>query len=225
MTQQRWMSHLKLTALSAALGLAVFVSAQGVAIAADDDYEKDSIWNLDRRIFENIMRGIGLRSGYDEEIDYRERSPLVVPPSRNLPKPQTGSGLNAAWPVDPDVKRRAEMAAKRKREAAYSYDWEKDAASLSPSELAKGRSATNGRANTDDKEPRSPSDLGYVGGLWNFFAPKGEEVGTFTSEPPRTSLTSPPTGYMTPSPAQPYGLSKPRYEKAKPVDRALGELN
>ena len=41
-----------------------------------------------------------------------------------------------------------------------------------------------------------------------FSSNKKEEQAKFTGEPPRTSLTEPPVGYQTPSPAQPYGLAK-----------------
>jgi len=223
MMQRQWMSHLKLPILSAALGLAVFATcAQGVAYAADDE---DSMWNLDRRIFDSFLQSLGLKNAYEKEIEYRERSPLVVPPSRSLPKPEAAGARSPAWPSDPDVKRRADTA-KRKREEAYSsFDPDRDAAPLSPSELRKGRSATNGSAGTEDKELRNPSDLGYKGGLWNFFSGRNDDVSTFTQEPPRTSLIAPPAGYQTPSRAQPYGLSKPRPEKMLPQDRATGDLN
>jgi hypothetical protein len=75
----------------------------------------------------------------------------------------------------------------------------------------------------------SPTQLGYFGGLFSGSAfgfgiggPK-EEVGVFQQEPPRTSLTAPPAGYQTPSPAQPYGVTK-RYEYQKPTtqDNVVG---
>jgi hypothetical protein len=55
-----------------------------------------------------------------------------------------------------------------------------------------------------------PSDLGYKGGLFgSLFKPTPDnEVGTFTGERPRTSLVEPPPGYQTPSPSQPYGVTK-----------------
>jgi len=40
-----------------------------------------------------------------------------------------------------------------------------------------------------------------------------EETGTFSGEPPRSSLTEPPTGYRTPSASQPYGIG----QKAAPA--------
>ena len=48
-----------------------------------------------------------------------------------------------------------------------------------------------------------------------------EEYGTFTSEPPRSSLTEPPPGYRTPSPTQPYGVGKEKGPgPANPMDHA-----
>ena len=41
------------------------------------------------------------------------------------------------------------------------------------------------------------------------------ETGTFTNEPSRNTLTEPPPGYQTPSPAQPYGVTR-RVERSAP---------
>jgi hypothetical protein len=56
-----------------------------------------------------------------------------------------------------------------------------------------------------------PSELGYVGGVFgnmkDFFSGNNKvETATFEAEPPRASLTDPPTGYRVPSAAQPYGV-------------------
>jgi hypothetical protein len=41
------------------------------------------------------------------EINYSERSPLVVPPNRDLPPPIATDRLPAPnWPQDPDLKKR-----------------------------------------------------------------------------------------------------------------------
>jgi hypothetical protein len=66
-------------------GAVVLAVAPGSARAQDDD--KDSIWNLDKRIFEGFAKGLGLQKSDSVGLDYRERSPLVVPPTRNLPPP------------------------------------------------------------------------------------------------------------------------------------------
>lgn len=47
----------------------------------------------------NIMGGNAV-----EEDQYQERSPLVIPPSKALPKPkQKAESTDPAWPKDPDV--------------------------------------------------------------------------------------------------------------------------
>ena len=73
-------------------------------------------------------------------IDYRERSPLVVPPKLDLPPPAAAADVKAPnWPKDPDdARRKAAIAARKKdnkdpREAAPRV--------LTPSELATGKTA------------------------------------------------------------------------------------
>src|SRR5436305_7628532 len=106
MINSRWTKHARRSALAGVLGLAVAIAfAQGAARAADDDDEgggKSNIWNLD--LIDGVAKGLGLKSPNDKSIEYRERSPLVVPPSRSLPPPEAaGTNRNAAWPVDPDI--------------------------------------------------------------------------------------------------------------------------
>ena len=47
-----------------------------------------------------MMRSVGLRHSPDPnaEINYTERPPLVVPPSRDLPPPADQEALAATWP-------------------------------------------------------------------------------------------------------------------------------
>jgi hypothetical protein len=62
-----------------------------------------------------IFAIFGLTSKPQEEIDYRERAPLVVPPGRDLPAPvEYTEADKAAWPRDPDVRRRERDAFLRK---------------------------------------------------------------------------------------------------------------
>jgi hypothetical protein len=199
----------------------------------DDDDDKKSAWNFDKKLLNDLMRNLGFRNGSEPQIDYRERSPLVIPPNRNLPPPeQAGAGRTAAWPVDPDVKRKKEAAAKRKDRKGYDPDYE--GRNLTPSELnpaGVGRSA--GRPGSpesmgDDGKPKSPSELGYFGGLFSSFGSFGgqkDEYATFDHEPARNTLTAPPSGYQTPSVAQPYGLSSKKENKTTttPYDPAVGQ--
>ena len=233
MVKSGWTKRRRCIALVGAFGLAVLAAFPPTAASAQDDDEKTTIWNFDKKILDGIMRGIGLRSGNEREIEYRERSPLVVPPSRELPPPADATtARSAAWPVDPDVKRRQDDAARRKQTNYRGYDPDEEARNLSPSELnppgsTGGTRGSSGPINTDIGEggkPLKPSELGYFGGLFNGFGRSNKaEVGTFTREPPRSTLTAPPAGYQTPSPEQPYGLSgKAPRQTTTPLDPAVG---
>jgi hypothetical protein len=210
--------------------------APGSARAQDDD--KDSIWNLDKRIFDGFAKGLGLQKGDSVGLDYRERSPLVVPPTRDLPPPERAGAKQAAgWPVDPDAKRRVERSGSKKTLDARHFDDDYRGRALNPSELnpqgaaQRGRTATNktsGNADPDGTNAR-PSELGYMGGLFSWsgfgFGGQKDEQSTFVKEPPRQALTGPPVGYQTPSAEQPYGVSKERVRKSvTPLDPAVGNL-
>jgi len=231
LTNSGWTKHARRIAFAGAVGLAVVAALIPARAQAQDDDEDDkkSGWNLDKKLLNDLMRNLGLRNGAENQIEYRERSPLVIPPSKNLPPPeQAGAGRNAAWPVDPDVKRKKEAAAKRKERKGYDPDYEER--NLTPSELnPAGINRSAGRPGTPDSvggEGRSlaPSELGYFGGLFSGFGGGSkEDVATFEREPPRNSLTAPPSGYQTPSAAQPYGITKkdPKLT-VTPYDKAVG---
>src|SRR5215510_2569942 len=234
LTKSPWTRRARRIAFAGAFGLALlaaFIPA-GAQAQDDDEDDKKSWWNLDKKLLGDLMRGFGLRNGNEPQIEYRERSPLVIPPSRNLPQPeQAGAGRTAAWPVDPDVKRKQEAAAKRKNRKGYDSDYEER--NLTPSELnPPGANRSASRPGTpesmgDDGKPMKPSELGYMGNLFSSFGSFGgqkDEYATFEREPPRSSLTAPPAGYQTPSVAQPYGLSSKKENKTTvtPYDPAVG---
>ena len=74
---------LRLAAIALGVGL---VMAAGPVRAGDDD---DDDKTFEEKVIEGIMKGIGGTNMENQGIDYRERSPLVVPPSstcrRRLP--------------------------------------------------------------------------------------------------------------------------------------------
>ena len=201
-------------ALSLALGAALLATALPVR-AADDEVP------LDTKIMRGLMESLGLRRD-GEAINYQERAPLVIPPSRALPPPEKSDAVvanNPAWPKDPDVQRRKdEIARERKAIRGAGEQIEHDQRVLRPDELAPGPKPRNARKNGNPDsgaatsygygEILSPSQLGYKGGLFGMLGGRDEDVAKFTQEPPRASLTAPPPGYQTPSPDQPYGLSK-----------------
>src|SRR5258708_6327978 len=95
-------------ALGAAFGLCLVVGGGvGGAYAVDDQDESSLL--PDQKFFRSFMRGLGLRNGQEAGVEYKDRPPLVVPPSRDLPPPVTTGSVaatNPAWPTDPDETRR-----------------------------------------------------------------------------------------------------------------------
>lgn len=179
------------------------------ARAADDEEEP----SFDQKIFSNFMRSLGLQDGTDRGIDYRERSPLVIPPANALPPPeQSVTVKNPNWPVDPEIKERKRAKAASRRPLGVD-EWAEAARPLRPDELNRGPrtdSARNAGATSPETSarPMNSRDLGYTGGLFSSMFGSKTEVAPFTGEPPRSSLTEPPLGYQTPSAAAPYGLGK-----------------
>ncbi len=213
------------TAATLAVTLSLALSA-GLAYAAEDDEED---LPLDTKLFRQFMKDIGAqRDG--PGIEYRERAPLVVPPSRNLPPPQDSGTVaaNPAWPKDPDSSRRKQVAAaaERARLKASADPAADEARPLSPTEIERGRVAASksGPASPeadDAQRPMSPDQLGnkrtFFDNVFNMFTPGKPESAQFTNEPPRTTMTAPPPGYQTPSPEQPYGLGQKDNRKASTV--------
>ncbi|QWG17600.1 hypothetical protein KMZ68_21970 [Bradyrhizobium sediminis] len=220
--QNPWRA-LKLSAVALGIGL---VMASG-PVRAQDDEEDDK--TFEEKIVEGIMAGIGGTNMENRGIEYRERSPLVVPPKLALPPPASTSAEVKApnWPKDPDEARRKAAIAARKKE---NKDPQQSARILTPSELNVGRTAAPARKDNDPIQPGassnpmlSPSQLGYDGGLFrNMFGGNATETAPFQGEPTRDSLTQPPTGYQTPSPNFAYGTG-PKQSLDKQYDVMTGK--
>jgi type IV secretory pathway VirB10-like protein len=211
------------------IGSIVILAGAKVSKAADDEAED----TFDTKFMLNLLTNMGLRQGNEPGIDYHERSPLVVPPTRDLPPPEsTSSALsNPAWPKDPDVQAKRKV----KREQKNTVEAEEESMRLlRPDELAAQRSRTASAsssgapvANPDATRASqmSPSQLGFKGFSWDlksFFDKEGTAI-PFEKEPERTSLTDPPVGLRTPSPKYQYG-SKNRLEPTREIgtDTAVG---
>jgi hypothetical protein len=218
--------------LSRALMLAVvglgigLVMATGAARAADDDDEDGK--TFEEKIIEGIMSGIGGTNMENRGIEYRERSPLVVPPKLDLPPPAAAAEVKAPnWPKDPDEARRKAAVAARKKE---NKDPVEAARILTPSELAKvkgakssgGESVDQPGGNPGASAVLSPSQLGYSGGFSGLFGGNKSETAPFKGEPTRESLTQPPGGYQTPSPNFAYGTG-PKESLNKEYNPAAGK--
>lgn len=205
------------TALGCLLGAVLLVAGTAARAGDDDDSDKNEM--IDTKIIRGIMEGLGLQRDGGASINYEERAPLVIPPSRTLPPPETDAAAkNPNWPVDPDVKR-----AREARAAEHVYkntDEDVEGRPMRPSELNVGKRKNSARDATtmtpeQSGNPLSPTQLGYKGGLWNSLFGKAEDQNAqFIGEPPRASLTDPPAGYQTPSPNEPYGKAKAGAPKA-----------
>jgi len=209
--RQGFWRALKLSAVALGIGL---VMSAGAARAGDDGEDDDDM-TFEEKLIDNLMSGIGAKSMEKKGIEYRERSPLVVPPKLDLPPPAGVEAKNAPnWPKDPDERRRKEAIAQRKKAVKATESWQAGRA-LSPAEMEVGRTAAPERTSNDPIQPGtngnpslSPAQLGFTGGLWGMMSNNKGEAKQFTTEPPRQSLVEPPPGYQTPSPSYAYGAGE-----------------
>jgi hypothetical protein len=229
-------------ALGGLLGITLLFAAGAAAFAQNAEDDEDTI---EQKVIKNIMKGMGADVDKDR-IDFRERSPLVIPPTRDLPPPQeAGAITNPAWPKDPDKVKPAKQAKPFVNGSIATRDMESPerAPMISPEALRNGaipRSSSE-RVTTPDPASASgneqgtaknytPTELGFPGwgSFSSMFGYKPEQQ-PFTGEPPRTNLIQPPTSYQTPSPNYPYGIGQPKNNTVKDLpgikDRAVGGDN
>ncbi len=175
--------HLRLATGAMALGACLITGAARAEDAADADELKDRV--LRAFSIDKIGEMTGLRKSDEQKggIEYRERSPLVVPKSRDLPPPEAAAAGPKAtnWPHDPGV-----VTAGRKAKPTTTV------ATQQP-----------GTSDLPDSRGGGPGiDWGAFTAPWS---KKKAETVQFTGEPTRESLTQPPPGYQTPSPDYAYG--------------------
>jgi hypothetical protein len=197
-------------ALCAVFGIALVIAGTAVVRAGDGGEEEGPY----KKFFNKMLSDVGLRDP-DASIEYKERPPLVVPPSRDLPSPASAGSLslrNPDWPSDPDAKKRTSDRG-RKRERSM---------------LAGDRAAGGGTAGPTSQPDETQS------GMWNkltgwtkSITGNNKETATFLHEPARDALTDPPIGYRTPSSTQPYGIdgAADRAKATPKDDRQAGTVS
>ena len=215
-------------ACAALLAFAGTLGAQAQTQATEDED------TFEQQVIKNIMGGLGVDVGRPG-IDYRERSPLVIPPTLDLPPPQAANAAaaNPAWPREPERKKAA--AAKNQNARATTEDPGTTSA-LTPDELRRGinprapratdGSQTNATEDVNSGRPSRPGELNQSNIFtWGNLMGTGlQEKATFTGEPKRGSLTQPPPGYQTPSTSQPYqaGTERGGWKIPSLLDRPVG---
>src|SRR5579863_1409238 len=96
----------------AAVPLVIGLTASAARAADDDRTFSEKI----KDSFYGAIRGTNMDN---RGIDYRERSPLVVPPTLDLPPPAAAAAdvPAANWPKDPDERQRKAVIAAKKKNA------------------------------------------------------------------------------------------------------------
>ena len=202
-----------------------------MSVQAQAEEEEDS---FEQQIIKNILGGMGVDVGRPG-IDYRERSPLVIPPTLDLPPP-VSAGLaasNPAWPREQQQQQR--KAVKRTHARATQNDPGTNAV-MTPEEMRLGTTARrSGPSNplesnaiSDDASgrPMTPGQMNS-GSIftWGNLMGTNRDTATFTGEPTRGSLTQPPPGYQTPAPNRPYAAGQERgggWKVPSILDRPVG---
>lgn len=154
----------------------------------------------------SVLGFVGMQFDKDkDQIDYRARAPIVVPPRLELPKPKEVTH-DASWPNDPDAAERRHAAAAKLTPAPQLTPQAR--AELSPAELQ--------ASSRTDLPSETPDDCqGGVGTPICLSAPvkmfqkavdgipfigkKEADAPLPTEEPRRTYLTEPPGGYRKPT--------------------------
>ncbi len=176
--------------------------AGGLVLAAQPALAQEGM------LFKNLMEGvIGGRPG--EDIEYRQRPPLVVPPNSTLPRPQApASTRNAAWPNDPDVAARR-AAAEGARSPFRSDPNLGSSPGLSQAELRRGRTSRDtGRPAVAEEQSNFNNQIAPIL-VGRDLAGRRNQAAldqlTYGSEPPRRTLADPPVGYRRPAGSAPIG--------------------
>lgn len=190
--------------------------ASGLLLATTPAFAQEGM------LFKNLVDGMGLFGRDKSDIEYKQRAPLVVPPSSSLPKPQeAGASRSAAWPDDPDVARRK---AERDSSNVLFANTEAYRANTRPlmsqEELRRGRvtGRTSGPDGVVEDHNNYNNQIAPIR-IGRELAARQSQVDAsnlaYGSEPARRYLHEPPTGYRRPAgtAALGPGASGPREDK------------
>ena len=185
-------SRMALLTASAAAGL--FMAAPAHAI--NDDGRGSTL--------ESLLDMVGMGEAKESDsIQYRERSPLVVPPKLEMPTPQPRPSQKAAqWPQDQEVTRARKKQAESNARVNSKYVESNGGEKLTPEEMRAMRTpgasaaAQKQSCNMDPFDKSSCSVAEYWGALSAKTEKKDELTLQAGVEPQREYLTQPPKGYL-----------------------------
>jgi hypothetical protein len=156
---------------------------------------------------------LGLPAEEKPPIDYRERAPIVVPPSTNLRPPAEGGAPDqrrANWPTDPEVVARRRAAADAGKpvmvDAVTGEDIGGPVRRMSPAQIREGRVAGQEIGGVAQRPRWDDKDFHNVMGGVSTLRQMDSKMATASSsdnldrtEPKREFLTDPPTGLRRPA--------------------------
>lgn len=168
--------------------------AGGLLLAAQPAFAQEGM------LFKNLMEGV-IGGGPGNDIEYRQRPPLVVPPNSVLPPPQApASTRNAAWPNDPDVAQRREEAAGARVPAGTNPHYRNNPL-MSQEELRRGRTTRDmGRPVVAEELNNYNNQIEPIRIGRDLAARRNQSAAELSGEePPRRLLSEPPVGYRRPA--------------------------
>jgi len=185
-------SRMALLTVSAATGLLMAAPAHAI----NDDGRGSTL--------ESLLDMVGMGEAKESDsIQYRERSPLVVPPKMEMPTPQPRPSQKAqAWPQDQELVRARKKQAESNGRTNSKFIDSNGGEKLTPEEMramrAPGASAT-GQSQGCKMDPFDKNSC-TVAEYWGNLSAKTEKKDELSLqagvEPPREYLTQPPKGYM-----------------------------
>jgi hypothetical protein len=145
---------------------------------------------VEQGLIKNLMTSMGAIEARERPIEYKPRSPLVVPPKRDLPPPQDPGALTAGnFPKNPEDVDEARLRGAGKDRGAGGRI-------MTPDEIAEYKMkmpAAPRRVEADSSRRLTPEEMRGQGKIT-------EEALALAANPgPRRSLTEPPIAYKTPS--------------------------
>ena len=207
-------------ALIAAAGGALLIglAATSPARALDDGSE-----NIFSSITSLLTVGIGIGGSESKPpIEYRERAPLVLPPNlQQLPPPGSGVATrNPAWPQDADIQKHRREAA-RQRGIREENERLTDGRRQVPS-VGGPVAPPRDPAACDDRDPLAAlCDPNKFWATMKNTRSRQEAQIAVGQEPPRRSLTDPPTGFRRQTTEQKYTFE---VERKVDVGDARGQI-